>query len=505
MKQNTLILGKKIILFTVLLAVFLISCTKSKNHLYISNGKTISCDLDVIRERGKLVAVTDFNSTNYFVYKGEPMGFHFELLNEFTEHLGVDLEIITENHLDRAFDLLQSGKADIIAIGLTVNSSRKRDILFTDPIIQTRQVLVQRKPRNWRSLTAETLDRQLIRNQLDLAHKTIFVQENSAHYDRIRALSEEIGDTISIIGVPYESEELIRFVTNGEIEYTVCDENIAMVNSTYYPDIDISTPVSFPQNIAWGLRKQDSSGLLRELNKWITSYKETRRYLSVYAKYFKNSRSNLRVKSDYYSLSTGKISMWDEMIKRASKEIGWDWRLLASLMYQESRFDPDVESWAGAYGLMQVMPMTGERFGIDVKSSPANNMRAGILNIKWLTTMYASKIADEEERFKFILASYNAGPGHILDAMKLAEKNGMDPQKWEGNVAVWLLKKSDPVYYNDKVVKSGYFRGTESVNYVTEVLERFDHYRNIISVENVNRLTMNMNQDNLKGDVLIAD
>ncbi len=164
-----------------------------------------------------------------------------------------------------------------------------------------------------------------------------------------------------------------------------------------------------------------------------------------------------------------------------------------------------MESWAGAYGLMQVMPMTGERFGIDVKASPSNNMRAGILNIKWLTSMFESKIPDEDERFKFVLASYNAGPGHVLDAMKLAEKNGMDPQKWEGNVAVWLLKKSDPVYYNDKVVKNGYFRGTESVNYVTEVLERFDHYRNIISVENVNRLTMNMNQDNLKRDVLIAE
>ena len=498
-------MGKKIIFITVLLAAVLISCTTSKNHLETINGKIASSDLEVIRERGKLVAVTDFNSTNYFVYKGEPMGFHFELLNEFADILGVDLEIITENHLDRAFDLLQSGKADIIAIGLTVNSSRKRDILFTDPIIQTRQVLVQRKPRNWRSLTADALDRQLIRNQLDLAHKTIFVQDHSAHYERIKSLSDEIGDTISVIEVPYESEELIRFVANGEIELTVCDENIAMVNSTYYPDIDISTPVSFPQNIAWGLRHQESSELLIELNKWISAYKETRRYMSVYARYFKNSRSNLRVKSDYYSLSTGKISMWDDVIKRASREIGWDWRLLASLMYQESRFDPDVESWAGAYGLMQVMPQTGERFGIDAKASPANNVRAGILNIKWLTSMFESKIPDDEERYKFILASYNAGPGHVLDAMKLAEKNGMDPKKWDGNVAVWLLKKSDPVYYNDKVVKNGYFRGTESVNYVSEVLERYDHYRNIISGEKVNRLTMNMSQDNRESDALIAN
>jgi len=477
------------------------SCSPKKDHSQTDNIDNNSSDIELIKQRGSLIAVTDFNSTNYFVYKGEPMGFHYELLNEFTDQLGVDLEIITENRLDRAFDLLRTGHADIIAMGLTVNSSRKKEIRFTDPIIQTRQVLVQRKPRNWKYLTADALERQLIRNQLDLAHKTVFVQENSAYYDRLESLSDEIGEKINIVEVPYGSEELIKYVARGEIDYTVCDENVALVNSTYYPDIDISMPVSFAQNIAWGLRKDESSDLLPELNKWINSFKETRRYLSVYAKYFRNSRSNIIVKSDYYSLSTGKISMWDEMIKNASREINWDWRLLASLIYQESRFDPEVESWAGAYGLMQVMPPTGEKFGIDVTSSPVNNVKAGILYINWLKAMYENRIPDEQERLKFILASYNAGPGHILDAMKLAEKNGMDPTKWDGNVAVWLLKKSDPVYYNDEVVKNGYFRGTESVNYVSEVLERYEHYRNIISEEKNNRLTMNMNYK--KEDLLI--
>lgn len=498
-------MGKKTIFITLILAALFISCTDSKNHRKTTNSETVSSDLEVIKQRGKLIAVTDISSTNYFVYKGETMGFHYELLEEFTDHLGVDLEIITENHLDRAFELLQKGEADILAMGLTVNSSRKKDMLFTVPIIQTRQVLVQRKPRNWKSLTAGALERQLITNQLDLAHKTIFVQKNSAHSDRLRALSNEIGDTINIIEVPYEPEALIRFVANGEIEYTVVDENIAAVNSSYYPDIDIKTPVSFPQNVAWGLKKQESSDLLAELNHWISTFKETRRYLSVYARYFKNGRSNHRVNSDYYSLSTGKISMWDDMIKRASRDIEWDWRLLASLIYQESRFDPDVESWTGAYGLMQVMPLTGDKFGIDVKSSPASNMKAGILYINWLKSMFENRIADETERIKFILASYNAGPGHVLDAMKLAEKNGMDPQKWEGNVAVWLLRKSDPVYYNDAVVKNGYFKGTESVNYVSEVLERYEHYRNIVSGENTIRLTMNMEERYRDGSYPLTD
>ena len=135
-------INKLIILYAILLAV-LISC--SDNHRTTDNSNSVSFDLDSVRSRGKLIAVTDFNSINYFIYKGEPMGFNYELLKSFSDHLGIDLEIITENNLENAFGMLKSGEADLLAIGLTVTSSRKEDILFTEPIDETRQVLVQRK------------------------------------------------------------------------------------------------------------------------------------------------------------------------------------------------------------------------------------------------------------------------------------------------------------------------------------------------------------------------
>jgi membrane-bound lytic murein transglycosylase F len=469
---------KKSIYFILILAALLTTCTA--NHNSSVSLKPVSIDLDSIIKRGRIVAVTELNSTNYFIYKGEPMGFHYELLKEFADHLGIDLEIITENHLDNAFNLLNSGEADLLAIGLTVSTSRRKEIEFTEPLLETRQVLVQRKPRKWRSMTEDNINRLLIRNQLDLVHKTIYVQKSSSHYDRLKSLAEEIGDSINIIEVPFDTETLIKNVAEGEIEYTVSDENVAEVNSQNYPNVDISTPISFPQNIAWGVRRENSEMLLNELNKWIDSYRKTRSYALLYAKYFRNSHSGQIIKSDYYSLNTGKISRWDVMIRNASTNINWDWRLLASLICQESHFRPDVVSHAGAYGLMQVMPVTGEHFGIDITASPENNVKAGILYIRWLQSVFNEKITDENERLKFILASYNAGPGHILDAMKLAEKNGMDPQKWDGNVALWLLKKSEPRYYNDSVVKNGYFKGTESVNFVSEVLGRYEHYKNMV-------------------------
>jgi membrane-bound lytic murein transglycosylase F len=433
-----------------------------------------------MRERGKLIAVTDFNSTNYFIYKGEPMGFHYELLKQLSEYLDLNLEIITENDINKAFEMLNSGKTDLLAFELAINTSRKKEIRFTEPISETRQVLVQRKPGRWRLMTIDEIEKNLIRNQLKLAGKTVYVQVGASSFECLKNLEDEIGDTISIIEVPFETEQLISMVARGDIDYAVCDENIAIVNTGYFPVIDVSTPVSFSQHLAWGIRKEKSDKLERALNAWITTFKKTNGYALLYAKYFRNDRSNTIFHSDYYSIGTGKVSPWDNLIKSFSDSLKWDWRLLASLIYQESRFDPSVKSWAGAVGLMQIMPETGKNFGIDILSSPENNMKAGVLYINYLQKFFSDKIPDSTERVKFVLAAYNAGAGNIVDAMKLAVKNGKNPLLWDENVAVWLLKKSEARYYNDPVVENGYCRGDESVNFVSQVLKRYEEYKNII-------------------------
>jgi membrane-bound lytic murein transglycosylase F len=463
-----------------LLIAVLTSCSYFHPSSKSSINSYASFDLDSIRKRGKLIAVTDLNSTNYFIYKGEPMGFNYELLKSFSDQIGIDLEIVAESHLDNAFDMLKRGKADLLAIGLTDNASGGNDVTFSQPIAETRKVLVQRKPHNWRSQTQDAIDKKLIRNQSALGKKTIYLPAGSSEGEPFLTMAGESGDSINLIKVPYNAEQLIKHVAEGIIEYSVCDENVALVNATYYPEIDVRTVLSLPQSIGWGVRKANSDTLLYELNRWITAYRKTGSYALLYAKYFKNSRSSIIVRSDFYALNTGKVSQYDDMIRRFSVKIDWDWRLLASLICQESHFNPNVESGAGAYGLMQIMPETGQNFGIDITSSPENNMKAGIKYITWLHSIFDPKIPDEKERINFILAAYNAGPGHVLDAMKLAEKNGMDPLKWEGSVAVWLLKKSEPKYFKDTVVKNGYFRGIESVSFVSEVLNRYEHYKNII-------------------------
>jgi membrane-bound lytic murein transglycosylase F len=151
------------------------------------------------------------------------------------------------------------------------------------------------------------------------------------------------------------------------------------------------------------------------------------------------------------------------------------------MIYQESRFNPEATSWAGAFGLMQLMPGTAENYGITNESSPRAQVKAGVKLIQWLDERFREDITDDNERIKFVLASYNIGYGHIQDARRLAEKYGADPDRWSGNVEEWLLKKSDPKYYTDPVVKYGYARGIETFNYVKEVMQRYEHYKNIIN------------------------
>jgi len=437
-------------------------------------------DLDEIILSGKISVVTNFNQTSYFIYKGEPMGFYFELLRRFADHLDLDLEIIPENDIDKAYQLLQSGEADIIAMGLTVNSERKELMNFSVPVFETRQVLVQRKPDSWRSMRVHEIEKALIRSQLDLADKSVYVQKGSSFKQSLLSLEKESGEDIDIVEAPFDSEELVKQVSKGEIPFTVCDEKIARLMNALYPNLDFSTPVSFPQKQALGVRKEGSEVLLKEIDTWLTRFTASDEYVLLDKKYFKGYRMARMAGSDYFSNNTGKVSPFDELIKKYSDTIGWDWKLVAALIYQESRFDPAVESGRGAYGLMQVMPETGRHFGLDVTGSVDNNIRAGISYIRFLDGIFVKKIPDNEERIKFILASYNAGQGHIIDAMKLASKNGFDPGKWDGNVALFLAKKSEKAYYTDPVVRNGLLKGGAAVNsYVDAVLERYDHYKNL--------------------------
>lgn len=458
---------------------FLFGCIPSLEDNSFRKEPEIELDLDAVRQRGYLTAVVDNTSISYFIYKGRTMGFEYELLKRLTDHLKVSLKIRLVAGIEQAIDLLNKGQGDILAFPLAITEERKEYLSFTDPHFNTFQVLIQKKPANWRMQPPQVVDKKLVRDTTQLIGKEVYVMKGSSFSERMKEISKNLGGRIKVVedSASAETESLIRKVATGEIKYTVSDKTIAMVNSSYYPNLDINTVLSDPQEIAWGVRS-NSPNLLQAINEWLKGAKRKGVFNVIYNKYFKNPRSLLaRTTSDYSSHAGTKLSPFDDQLKAGAKQIGWDWRLIASMVYQESNFDPRVESWAGAIGLMQIMPETGDYFGVQNLWDPAQNIKVGIKFLKFLDKQWAKTVPDSIERTKFVLASYNVGLSHVIDAQKLSRKHGKDPTRWEENVEYFLLKKSEPKYYRDPVVVVGYCRCVGPVNYVKQVLQRFDEYK----------------------------
>ena len=472
---------RKTLLIPLVLLILAVSC---RNPFGKDQDKTRhkKADLlDSILVRKKIIALTDYSPNTFFIYRGERMGYQYELLNAFAKYLGVSVDLRIEANLDSSFRILQEGRADVLAMGLTVTGNRTKFLRFTEPLFYTRQVLVQRKPKNYQEMaTADEINAHLIRNLINLGGVTIHIRKGSVYYRQLLNLENSIGETIHIIQDTLSSETLIQEVAQHKIDYTVADQIIARNSAKIYPNIDVKTPVSFEQKIAWAVRK-DQKHLVDTLDAWLRKFNKTLKSRLLYNKYFKNMRVKRFARSEYYSYTGGKLSPYDGLIKTAAKKMHWDWRLLASMIYQESQFKPYVTSWVGAYGLMQLMPATMQAYGITEDSSERAQINAGVRLLKSFKSQLPATITDSVERIKFVLASYNGGLGHILDARRLAKKYGKDPNVWTDNVDYFVLHLSEKKYYHDPVVRNGYMRGWETYDFVKEIFGRYDGYKTLIS------------------------
>ncbi len=458
-----------------LLAIACFSCGDDS-----TDGGGPRLDLAEIRERGVLRAITTFSSTSYFIHRGRTMGYEYELLQRFAEHIGVDLEIVVTDDLEQLFTMLQQGEGDLVAQNLPAASDPDGPVVFTVPHMSTHQVLVQRKPEQWRRMKRREIDQLVVRDPIDLIGRTVHVRRGSPYVDRLTGLTRDIGGEIAIEVVEgnVSTEALIRMVAEGRIDYTVADENLAYMFRNDYPILDVETRLSQPQRIAWAVRTS-SPDLLETINRWLVQMKQTADYYTIYNKYFRNRTAFRRATRAVFT-GVHYISPFDSVVQFHAARINWDWRLLSALIYQESQFDPEAQSYAGACGLMQMMPTTAELYGVSGADifDPSRSIEAGASYLAYLRKLF-KEIPDTLEQIKFALAAYNVGVAHVQDAQRLAAKYGEDPFMWTDNVEEYMLLKSDPVYYSDDAVQYGYSRGSEPVAFVRDIISRFEHYKRV--------------------------
>lgn len=413
-----------------------------------------------------LRVATLYSPTSYFIYRDEPMGYDYSLLRQFASDKGMAVKLTVATSLPKMLELLDSEKVDLLAYEIPVTTEFKRKVTACGPEYFTHQVLVQPKKDGKPQITDET----------QLVGKEIYVEDNSKYKFRLQNLNEELGGGIVIHAIDRDTlitEDLIEMVSSGAIPLTVVDSDIARLNRTYYRDLDISLPLSFPQKSSWGV-SPEKQWLADSVNAWFAQEKPKERQARLLKRYFELSKNgDTRFNIDF---SKGIISPYDHLFRKYAAEIGMDWRLLASQGYHESHFDTTCVSWAGARGIMQIMPRTARAYNLSASeiTNPEANIRTATRIIKDLDKSLAKRVTDNNERLKFVIAAYNSGIAHIYDAIALAKKYGKNPQLWDGNVEAALLMKANPEYYSDPVCKAGYFRGRETVAYVREVMEFYE-------------------------------
>ncbi|HLP05856.1 MAG TPA: transglycosylase SLT domain-containing protein [Paludibacter sp.] len=420
-------------------------------------------DLEHIVSSDTLRVATMYGSTSYFLFRDETMGYDYEMAVDLANHLQVNLKILVAKTEKEMKTMLRENKVDLIAYNTAETKESKTQFKYVFPQNNSYMVLVQNK---WNDI---------ISNVTELSGKKVVVPENSIYLKRLNALNDEIGGTIHVVTVPdtVSTDELIGMVAEKKADLTVAYYNIASLHKTLHKNLDCRLRIAFEQRNGWLVRK-NSVKLVKAIENW-ESLPETEQTASkAFLKYWNKSPYITMLK---IRIPKGSISPYDHLFKKYAEAINWDWRLLAAVAFHESRFDASEISWAGAAGVMQLMPRTASNFGLNRRTvlDPELNIEAGVQYIKSLNMSFR-KIENKEERIKFILAAYNSGPAHILDAMALASKYGKKPNVWFNEVEYYLLKKSKPEFYNDPVVRYGYFGGKETARYVHNTLDTYHKY-----------------------------
>lgn len=414
-----------------------------------------------------LKVATVYGPVSFFEYRDTIMGYDYEIMEDVAQRHSVVVDWVIANTIEEAVAMVDSGQVALVAAQIPCNKDFKKKIIPCGPTRMVEHVVVQPK--------GDTLVVSLDQ----LKGETVYVEKDSKSEEALEKANKKIGGDIKIRPVDADSlatEDLLASVAKGDIKMAVVDSETARYNQTYYPDLMITLAISEPETTRWGVARNQKK-LAKIIDEWTSGKEPMENQNEILKKYFE-SQKNFPVAGASYDRKfiNGYASPFDHLFKKHTENSNWDWRMLAAQAYTESRFDSTARSWAGAQGVMQIMPGTARDFGLK-KGEMENADRSIETAVKILNAydaIMAQKIKDPEERKKFTLAAYNAGPGHVIDAINLARKYGYDDQVWDDNVEKAMLMKMNKKYYRDPVVKHGYSRGRETVDYVERIYAYYD-------------------------------
>ncbi|MYI62786.1 MAG: transporter substrate-binding domain-containing protein [Gemmatimonadetes bacterium] len=423
-------------------------------------------DLPDLKERRRLRMITRNNAMTYFIHRGRQVGFEYELIKEFADRHGLRLDIvIPDSHAD-LLPYLNEGKGDIVAAAMTITEERRAQAAFALLYNEVDELVVVRA------------EEDSISSLEDLAGRTVHVRQSSSFYTTLIALADSIeGLQVAPLPDDLETEDILAGVEEGRYDITLCDSNLLDVELAYGRQLKAAFSIK-PTVLGWAVR-EDNPALLAALNRYVQEEKGGLFFNMMKKRYFKNKRTITRAKDSLRVDLSGRLSPYDELVKKYARQYGQDWRLITAQMYQESKFDPQATSWVGARGLMQIMPVTGRELGFTDLHDPEKNIHAGVKYLSQLVNRFDPKIP-VDERMRFALAAYNVGYGHVLDARRLAREKGWNSDKWFGHVEQAMRLLAKPVYH--KRARYGFCRCGQPVHYVGNIQNMYDAYVGMLTM-----------------------
>ncbi|GGK74132.1 membrane-bound lytic murein transglycosylase MltF [Amphritea balenae] len=418
--------------------------------------------LDAIQKTGVLRVVTRNTPTTYYLdNNGRPTGFEYELAKAFSDYLGVELEILIPDTFGEIFDRVKDRSAHIAAAGLSITEERKQDFRFSPAYAYSTPTLIYRVTRG----------KPAPKTIADLEDKKIHVIANSSHAELMRTL-KQTHPFLKWQESPTNSvTELLEDVYNKELDYTVSDDLVFDAQKSYFPGLKKSLVLSKPEPVAWLLIKQNDQSLQRALRRFFER-PETQELLVKLKKKYLTRQNQL----GFVDIETFRRDMENRFCKleqyfmMAEQETDIDWRLLASIAYQESHWNPKAVSPTGVRGIMMLTQATAKEMNVADRTDPVQSVMGGAHYLKKVMGKIPERITGDD-RLWFALASYNVGYGHLEDARILTSRAGKNPDLWE-DVKEFLPLLTQRKYYT--TVKRGYARGYEPVLYVKNIRNYFD-------------------------------
>lgn len=413
--------------------------------------------LEAIQKNGQLRVATRNTPSSYFIDKGQPAGFEYELAQAFAEHIDVELELLVPDTITGLFEAIKLRDAHLAAAGINISETRNGLYQFSVPYSMSTSTVIYR----------ETRGKKAPKTTADLVGKELLILADSIQSEQLRALKESDYPELAW----HETDELtstdiLDQVFNKNVDYAIVDSTIFESQSSFYPGLKKAFTIGQAQPMAWVLSPNQDGSIRRAVNKFLQR-PETKTLITQLKKKYFARRNPL----NYFDTVTFRRDMETRLPKleqyfyMAEQETDIDWQLLASVAYQESHWEADAVSPTGVKGIMMLTRAAAKEVGVTDRTDPIQSILGGA---KYLTIVKA-KIPEripEPDRTWFALAGYNVGFGHLEDARILAQRADKNPDNWK-DVRQFLPLLSKARYF--KTVKHGYARGQEPVQYINNI------------------------------------